>query len=86
MWPTSSPPVNSNSTGGWATPSAAIASTASTIAATAALSSAPSTLDPSVCTAPSRTTGSMPGVGRTVSVCAHSRTGSRFALPPVPGQ
>ena len=76
MCPTSSPTVNSSSTGGCAIPSAAIASTASTMAATAALSSAPSTLEPSVCTAPSRSTGSMPGVGRTVSVWAQSRIGS----------
>ena len=55
-------------------------------AATAALSSAPSTLDPSVCTAPSRSTGCMPAVGRTVSVCAHSRTGCSPARVPVPGQ
>ena len=86
MCPTSSPTVNSTSTGGCGASSAAIASTASTMAATAALSSAPSTLDPSVCTAPSRTTGSMPGVGRTVSVCAHSSTGSSPARVPDPGQ
>ena len=85
-WPTSSPTVNSTSAGGCGTPEAAIASTASTIAATAALSSAPSTLDPSVCTAPSRITGSMPGVGRTVSVCAHRSTGSSSARVLDPGQ
>ena len=86
MWPTSSPTVNSTSTGGCGAPSAAVASTASTMAATAALSSAPSTLEPSVCTAPSRTIGCMPGVGRTVSVCAHSRIGSSPARSPDPGQ
>ena len=86
MWPTSSPTVNNTSTGGCGAPEAAIASTASTMAATAALSSAPSTLEPSVCTAPSRMTGSMPGVGRTVSVCAQRSTGSSPAREPEPGQ
>ena len=84
LCPTSSPTVNTTSIGAWSISAACAARSASTTAATPALSSAPSTLDPSDLTASSSTTGVIPVVGRTVSMCAFSitrATGGAAAWP-----